>query len=92
MSGKQALVDVKDLRRIALPPNADPEANPDRKPGSVLFRRTKWESEAGTVLTHAKDGNPSPKKIAIVDRENDWPEGVAVAADLPPSWELKDSE
>ena len=55
-------------------------------------RRTKWESEAGTVLTHAKDGNPSPKKIAIVDRENDWPEGVAVAADLPPSWELKDSE
>ena len=92
VSGKQALVDVKDLRRIALPPNADPEANPDRKPGSVLFRRTKWESEAGTVLTHAKDGNPSPKKIAIVDRENDWPEGVAVAADLPPSWELKDSE
>ena len=44
------------------------------------------------MLTHAKDGNPSPKKIAIVDRENDWPEGVAVAADLPPSWELKDSE
>ena len=87
--GKQGLVDVKDLRRIQLPPNAAPETNPDNKPGSVLFRRTKWESEAKTVLTHAKDANPSPKKISIVDKDNDWPEDVAVATDLPPTWELR---
>jgi hypothetical protein len=89
VSGKQALVDVKDLRRIQLPPNAAPETNPDNKPGSVLFRRTKWEGEAKTVLTHAKDANPSPKRISIVDKDNDWPEDVAVATDLPPTWELR---
>ena len=44
------------------------------------------------MLVHAKDGNPSPKKIAILDEDNDWPEDVAVATDLPPSWELKKSE
>ena len=89
VSGKQGLVDIKDLRRILLPPNADPETSPDKKPGSVLFRRTKWESEAKAVLTHAKDANPSPKPIVIVDRDNDWPEDVVVATDLPPTWELK---
>ena len=89
VSGRQPLVDVKDLRRIQPPPNTPPEANPDRKPGAVLFRRTKWESEAKTVLTHAKDANPSPKPIVIVDRDNDWPEDVVVATDLPPSWELR---
>ena len=82
-------MDVKDLRRIQPPPNTPPEANPDRKPGSVLFRRTTWESEAKTVLTHAKDANPSTKKIAIRDEDNDWPEDVVVATDLPPTWELK---
>ena len=91
VSGRQPLVDIKDLRRIALPPNADPEANPDGKPGAILFLRTSWKSEAKTVLTHVKDGNPSPKKIAIIDRNNAWPQGVSVASDLPSHWELKQS-
>ena len=89
VAGRRSLMDVKDLRRIALPPGSDPEANPDKKPGSVLFRRTAWESEAATVLVHAKDGNPSPKRITIRDEDNAWPEGVSVATDLPPGWEQK---
>ena len=89
VSGRQGLVDVKDLRRILIPPNADPETSPDNRPGTVLFRRTKWESEAKLVLTHAKDANPSPKRIEIVDQDNEWPEDVVVATDLPPTWELK---
>ncbi len=89
VSGKQALVDVKDLRRIALPPNVDPEANPDKRPGSVAFRRTKWESESALALSHVKDGNPSPKQIVILDQGNAWPEGVSVATDLPPTWERR---
>ena len=89
VSGKQALVDIKDLRRILLPPNADPETSPDKKPGTVAFRRTKWKGEAKTVLTHVKDGNPSPKKIMILDKDNTWPRDVAVAVDLPATWEMK---
>ena len=92
VSGKQALVDIKDLRRIQLPPNADPASNPDNKPGTIALRQVKWESEATTVLTHVKDANPSPKKIAILDKGNAWPDGVAVAVDLPATWELKHSK
>ena len=36
-------------------------------------------------------GNPSPKKIAILDEDNAWPEDVTVATDLPATWELKQS-
>ena len=89
VSGKQALVDIKDLRRIQLPANADPATNPDKKPGSVAFRRTKWKSEAKTVLSHVKDTNPSPKKITILDKGNAWPKGVSVAVDIPATWEIK---
>ena len=89
ISGKQALVDIKDLRRIQLPPNVDQSTNPDKQPGTVAFRRTKWTGEAKTVLSHVKDGNPSPKKIKILDKDNDWPKGVSVAEDIPATWELR---
>ena len=89
VSGKQGLVDIKDLRRIQMPPNADPATNPDNKPGTVAFRRTKWMSESKTVLSHVKDPNPSPKKIKILDKDNAWSTDVTVAVDLPAAWELK---
>ena len=92
VSGKQPLVDIKDLRQILLPPNTATETNPDKKPGTVAFIRTKWESEAKLVLTHVKDGNPSPKKITILDEDNAWPEDITVATDLPATWELKQSQ
>ena len=89
VAGERSLVDIKDLRRFPLPKNAAPETNPDLKPGAVAFRRTKWSGEAGTVLSHVKDANPSPKKISILDKDNTWPKGVLVAADIPSAWELK---
>ena len=67
----------------------DKDANADKEPGAIAFRRTTWKSEAPLVLTRAKDGNPSPKRITIVDQGNAWPEGVSVATDLPPTWERK---
>ncbi len=89
VSGGQSLVDIKDLRRIALPPNSDPGKNPDARPGAILFRRTEWKGDAKTVLTHVKDANPSPKRISIIDKDNAWPAGVTVVPDTPPSWERK---
>ena len=89
VSGGQSLVDIKDLRRIALPPNSDPGKNPDDRPGAILFRRTEWKGDAKTVLTHVKDANPSPKKISVIDKDNAWPAGVTVVPDTPPSWERK---
>ena len=92
VSGESALVDIKDLRRIPYPANADPAANPDLKMGVIAFRGTKWTSSAKTVLTHVKDANPSPKKITILEKNNKWPDGVAVATDLPATWKLKQTE
>ncbi len=89
VSGGQSLVDIKDLRRIALPPNAGPGKNPDDRPGAILFRRTEWKGDAKTVLTHVKDANPSPKKISVIDKDNAWPAGVTVVPDTPPFWERK---
>ena len=89
VSGRQGLVDIKDLRRFPLPPNADPGMNPDKKPGTVAFRRTKWKSEAKTVLSHVKDGNPSPKKIMILDKDNAWPDDVSVVVDIPATWVVR---
>ena len=82
-------MDIKDLRRILLPANADPETNPDNRPGTIALRRMNWKSEAKTVLSHVKDANPSPKKIKILDKDNAWPAGVAVVDDMPATWELK---
>ena len=87
--GKQGLVDVKDLRRIQLPPNVDQSTNPDKRPGAIAFRWTQWKSEAKTVLSHVKDANPSPKKITILDKDNTWPKDVSVMTDVPTTWELK---
>jgi len=89
VAGAKALVDIFDVRSIALPPSVAPEANPDRLPGTVAFRRTKWEGESKVVLQHGKDPNPSPKKIKILDKDNAWPKDVAVAVDIPAAWELK---
>ncbi len=89
VAGERSLVDIKDLRRFPLPKNAAPETNPDLKPGAVAFRRTKWSGGAETVLSHVKDADPSPKKISILDKDNAWPKGVLVAADIPSGWELK---
>ncbi|MBQ1429808.1 MAG: hypothetical protein IIZ06_09100 [Kiritimatiellae bacterium] len=89
VSGKRGLVFIKDLRRIQLPPNADPAANPDRMPGTIAFRRTKWTGEARTVLSCVKDANPSPKRISVLDKDNAWPAGVSVASELPANWEVK---
>lgn len=89
VSGAQSLVDVFDVRSIAVPANSDPAANPDRLPGTIALRKTKWNGEAKTVLVHGKDPKPSPKKITILDKENSWPNGVSVAADILPTWELK---
>ena len=89
VSGKQGLVDIKDLRRIQLPPNVDQSTNPDKKPGAIAFCRTQWKSEAKTVLSHVKDANPSPKKITVLDRDNTWPKDVSIVADIPTTWELK---
>lgn len=87
VSGRQALVHVKDLR----PHNAAPETNPDQHSGMVGFRGVKWTSEAKTVVTHGVGQREalSPKKITIIGKTNPWPAGVAVATDLPESWELK---
>lgn len=92
VSGVRELVDIKDLRRILFLPKSNIETNPDTMPGTVAFRRIKWMSSAKTVLSHVKDANPSPKKIKILDKENVWPEDVAVAVDLPQSWELNRNE
>ena len=89
VSGAQSLVDVFDLRSIAVPANSDPAANPDRLPGTIALRRTKWNGEAKTVLVHGKNPKLSPKKITILDKENSWPNGVSVAADILPTWEMK---
>ncbi len=89
VSGRQCLVDIKDLRRILLPANADPETNPDNRQGTIALRRTNWKSEAKTVLSHVKEANPSPKKIKILDKDNAWPADVSVVDDMPATWELK---
>ena len=89
VTGRQSLVDVKDLRRIQLLPQEDPATNPDKKPGGFAFRRITWKSAAKTVLTHVKDANPSPKPVTIRDRDNTWPKGVALATDHPSTWEVK---
>lgn len=43
------------------------------------------------VVTHAAPprGVTPPKKISIRNKDNAWPEGVAVVADLPREWEIK---
>ena len=91
ISGKGSLVDVKDLRPIQLPANVPAAENPDLKPGTIALRGTKWTSESSPVVSHvaAPSSAPSQKKISILDTDNDWPEGVVVATDLPASWELK---
>ena len=87
VSGGRSLVDVSDLRPISIPPNAQ---NPDELPGGIALRKTKWTGEATTVVAHGAPGGAlSPKRISIVDQDNAWPEGVAVATDLLPTWELK---
>ncbi len=89
VSGAKELVSVFDVRSISLPPNVPPEGNPDNLPGIIAIRRTQWEGESKAVLTRGKDPKPSPKKIIILDKGNAWPDGVAVAEDILPTWELK---
>ena len=89
VSGRSSLVDIKDLRRHPYPASADPLGNPDRKQGVILFRAMKWNSSALNVLTHVRDPDPSPKKIKIFDKNNNWPKGVTVTSDIPATWELK---
>ena len=89
VAGGQPLVDVKDLRRIQLPPNAKVGENPDDRPGTIAFRGTKWTGGAKTVVVQEKNMRPSPKKIQILDKGNAWPGDVAVVRDLPTSWEKK---
>ncbi len=91
VGGEGSLVDIKDLRPIQLPPNVPAEENPDLRPGTIALRGIKWTGAAKVVVTHAAPpvGAVSSKKVSIVDSGNNWPEGVAVMADLPPSWELK---
>ena len=91
VSGEGSLVDVKDLRPIQLPPNVAPEDNPDLRPGAIVLRGMKWTGESSPVVAHAAPpaAAPSRKKISIVDKGNEWPEGVAVATDLPSAWEIK---
>ena len=91
ITGAGSLVDIKDLRPIQLPPNVPAEENPDLKPGIIVLRGTKWMSSAAAVVTHAAPprGVAPPKKISIRNKDNAWPEGVAVAADVPPHWEVK---
>lgn len=79
MSGNGSLVDVSDLRPIRLPANADPATNPDNLPGLLELRNIKWRSEAKTVIAIAPGEKRSPKKISVLDKENIWPEGVAVS-------------
>ena len=87
VAGGRSLVDVGDLRPISIPPNTQ---NPDELPGGIALRGTTWEGAATTVVAHGAPGGAlSPKRISIVDTDNAWPEGVAVATDLPPTWELK---
>ena len=91
VSGAGCLVDVKDLRPIKLPPNVAPEDNPDNRPGVIALRGTTWRSESKTVVAHAAlgGGAASRKRICISDVGNAWPDGVAVAADLPQGWEVR---
>ena len=89
VSGVQSLVDVFDLRSIAVPANSDPAANPDRLPGTIALRKTKWNGEAKTVVVRGKGPSQSSKKITILDKENSWPNGVSVATDVLPTWEMK---
>ena len=89
VTGGQPLVDVKDLRRIQLPPNAKAGVNPDDRPGTIALRGTKWKCAAKTVVVQEKNRNPSPKKIQILDKGNDWPKDVTIATDIPSAWTLK---
>ena len=91
VSGAGCLVDVKDLRPIKLPPNVAPEDNPDNRPGVIALRGTTWRSESKTAVAHAAlgGGAASRKRICISDVGNAWPDGVAVAADLPQGWEVR---
>lgn len=91
VEGEGSLVDVKDLRPIQLPASVAPEDNPDRKPGTISLRGIRWTGAGSPVVAHAAPppGADPPKRIAILDRGNDWPEGVALATDLPPSWQIR---
>ncbi len=90
VSGARSLVDIHDMRPIARPPSADPATNPDRLPGSVEIRRTKWASEAKTVVAHGKEIPPvSQKKITVNGRGSIWPKGVKVTDDVPGGWVVK---
>ena len=91
VSGGQSLIHVSDLRPISRPADADPSTNPDDRPGALAFQNTNWKSEAKTVISlpAAWGGAVSPKRIAIVDKANAWPDGVAVVDVLLPTWECK---
>lgn len=91
VSGAGSLVDVKDLRAIQIPPNVPPEKNPDLKPGAIALRGIRWKGGASTVITHAAPpvGTVPPKKISILDKGNEWPEGVVLATELPDSWQIR---
>lgn len=90
VSGKRCLLDVHDLRPIQMP-NATPETNPDNLPAMIVVRGTKWQGEAKKVVVQAdgRSGQLSPKKVTVFAKDNELPEGVAVAADVPPTWTVK---
>ncbi len=80
VTGGQSLVNVSDLRSISRPANADPATNPDNLPGTIELRNIKWRSKAKTVIAIAPGEKRSPKKISVLDKENIWPDGLAVSA------------
>ena len=87
VSGREALLNVKDLR----PLKHYQGENPDLETGRIALRGITWKSKAKTVITHGTGQHEalSTKKISIVDKSKAWPKGVAVATDLFPTWELK---
>ena len=88
VSGKNALVNVSDLRPLKV---TDPAKNPDLQPGRVMLRNIDWKGEAKKVIAHAPATGDwlSQKKITIDAKDGTLPEGVEAIADLPPAWTLK---
>lgn len=88
VSGENNLVYVSDLRPILRPPNADPETNPDKKPGEITVGGIKWNGEKGNVIDYTKGGRDlSPKQITVRDAGgNSLPPTAAFCDTLPATW------
>ncbi len=88
MSGKGSLVDVRDLRPIRLPANADPATNPDKRSGAIVVRDcTFGPGIAKAVSISGYRSDASPKKVTVEASGNTFSEpSGTIIADAPATW------